>query len=602
MTRERGVSRRIATAALAVLALASAGIAGTGEHTRVLPKSRIDLRATCPWPTGVNKGWIPIEIALRNDGASARNVQIQLLVWGGNVQGRSSQRVALEPGESARLELLAPISQDFYNCNVTITAGEDREGFSIGGGAGSAPRVQAVLAIGPEAVKPGTVERWTAEISTAMARPHYGGAAPSNDNFGFGFARFDELPSSPVAYSSLDLAVLDASDGWPHAGELAALLAWVRTGGTLLVSGEGARAACEAEPELAAWMEPRFEGARGGGDPTYAVALGTLAVLDDPGFLESDRVRDLVRRLADQDHGTVPDPGGSRTNHVRPVIADLGQIPYKVFALLLVLFALAIGPVNFVWVARSRRPMRLLLTIPAIALATSLALFAYGIFFQGLDVKTASVSVAVLDQRAHRSACVEKRLMFAGLAPSDGLRPEPGTTVAVVTDPGSTSYSARHEHVLEVERDAELVLGGDFLPTRSATTQVLSTERAERARLEVARGGGGGLEVSNHLGAEILALVLRDPQGNAFSLREPLAPGASAALDPLDPAVGLERAATVLRQGIDPWPGARDLPPGCYAARLASGPFRDACGIETHEVAADHRLVGVLALDEEAWQ
>ena len=70
----------------------------------------------------------------------------------------------------------------------------------------------------------------------------------------------------------------------------------------------------------------------------------------------------------------VPDPGGSRSSRVQPSIPELGQIPYRVFALLLLVFATAIGPVNFLWVARSRKPVRLLLTIPAIALATSLLL------------------------------------------------------------------------------------------------------------------------------------------------------------------------------------------------------------------------------------
>jgi hypothetical protein len=48
--------------------------------------------------------------------------------------------------------------------------------------------------------------------------------------------------------------------------------------------------------------------------------------------------------------------------------------------------------------------------------------------------------------------------------------------------------------------------------------------------------------------------------------------------------------------------GIRTLPAGCYAAKLAASPFRDACGIETNEVSGEHRLMGVLAADGETWQ
>jgi hypothetical protein len=44
------------------------------------------------------------------------------------------------------------------------------------------------------------------------------------------------------------------------------------------------------------------------------------------------------------------------------------------------------------------------------------------------------------------------------------------------------------------------------------------------------------------------------------------------------------------------------VPPGCYVARLAWSPFRDDCGVETSEKTSAHVVLGVLALEAEAWR
>jgi hypothetical protein len=600
--RGRGARARSAGLA-AVVALALAGAARAGDETGFLERSGkplIEVRASCPWPSAVNKGWVPITVELSNRDEDPHAVDISARAYGYPIATEVSESIELGPRESVRLELLCPIQSANSYYQVEVSGLGHRAGLAPIAGGSAVNESQAVLAIGPRSTEASTITRWSEEISTAQIG--YGGGSTANNNLSFGFALADELPASSVAYSSLDLAVIDAAEGLPPPQVLEPLLAWVRAGGSLIVVGAAATETCRGNESIASWMEPRFahevrEGVK------YHFGLGRLAVLDDAGFLESEAVRGIVRELAQADLGLVPDPGGSRSSRVQPAIPELGQIPYRVFALLLLVFAIAIGPVNFLWVARSRKPVRLLLTIPGIALATSLLLLVYGVFFQGLDVKTASASVALLDQRSHRSACVEKRMMFAGLAPSDGLRPGQGTGVHVVTDQGMSALGMgrRDRYQLDVERKPELVLGADFLPTRVPTMQVICAERAERARLEVAKDGDG-YEVTNNLGVEVRELVLRDPDGNAFVLKERLPPGAAATLI-ADSARGTALEQRILfDQGMPPLPMSSALPQACYAATLASSPFRDACGIETNELSSDHKLIGVLPLDAETWQ
>jgi hypothetical protein len=205
----------------------------------------------------------------------------------------------------------------------------------------------------------------------------------------------------------------------------------------------------------------------------------------------------------------------------------------------------------------------------------------------------------VLDQRAHRSACVEARQLFAGLAPAAGLALGPGTIVHAVPADDARAWGRLR---FEVELAGEFLVSGDFLPSRRRTNQVLAVERAERARLDVRRAGES-LRVDNNLGITVEALLVRDPEGRLHWSSGALAPGASAELRIAGEQEG--SASDALLATTLPLTAARpseSVPPGCYLARLARSPFRDDCGIETNELASAHVVLGVLSLADEDWK
>ena len=100
---------------------------------------------------------------------------------------------------------------------------------------------------------------------------------------------------------------------------------------------------------------------------------------------------------------------------------------------------------------------------------------------------------------------------------------------------------------------------------------------------------------------------LRDAQGAYFAIRTMLAAGATASLERIDDAAGEVRAQNLLNAPIHALASAPDqasseLARACYVGALATQPFRDACGIELSEVLGEHRVYGVLGLDDEAWR
>jgi hypothetical protein len=594
-----------------------APLASAGDETLRFATG-MEARVWSPWPESVHKGWAPIFVEIRNDRPDERTVEVEAECadWGSERKVRT--RVRLAPRSNAALELLVPMGAVYTNeYHVRLQSGDEATYYSGIVGANSAnPAFRPVLFLSEIEPGAGAVERWSESVSTAtiegeqyLIARHMAAATPSGfplptkpNDVDLAHAPFAGMPRHHAGYSSLDLVVLDPAGGMPSEAQLAPLLAWVRTGGDLLVMGESARAAALAVPGLAAWMEPRFETNHAEGS-VYRCGLGRLFVGDSAGDLDTG-YPDWTRRILAGNAGLVPRQGPWRGDVLTPAIPGLARLPYRSFAALLMLFAIVIGPVNFLAVRKRKNPVLLLLTIPAIALVTTVALLAYGIFFQGVDVKSASYSVAVLDQREHRSACVESRQFFAGLAPASGLALGPGTIVHAWPDEGRGGGWNRKR--LEVDLEGGALLGGDYLPSRKATSQVLAVERAERARLDVRRKGDA-LAVDNNLGVGVEELFVRDPEGRFYRWSGPLDPGASTDVrvvadeNALRTALGnVLDAALPLRAGSTP--ALEAVPPGCYLARLATSPFRDPCGIEMNELAGTHFVLGVLPLEPEAWR
>jgi hypothetical protein len=333
----------------------------------------------------------------------------------------------------------------------------------------------------------------------------------------------------------------------------------------------------------------------------WRFGLGSLATVGEDA-LSSAQQRALLRWLPLSKRGIVEDPEGSRMEHMRPVIPDLFNLPLKVFALFLIAFAVLIGPVNFLLVKRFRRPAVLLVTIPLIAFVAALSLFVVGIVSQGLGVKLAASTLAVLDQREHRVSSAEIRMTFAGLSPGAGLVPRAGSScyfLATYTPDGDFAPPSYLSRVLRVDQSDGFVLSGGFMPAREPFVEQVLAEHAERGRLAI-RKQGQGYSVENGLGTAVRKLVLRDPSGAYHKLAAPLAIDASVDLIPLDEqaAQGFSRhlALDVLA------PELEELPQASYLAELERSPFSDDFGVQGEEQFGSHALLGVLALESEDWK
>ena len=99
-------------------------------------------------------------------------------------------------------------------------------------------------------------------------------------------------------------------------------------------------------------------------------------------------------------------------------VPGVGGVPIAVFLILITLFSIVIGPVNFVYLKRRGQLYLLVVTVPVIALVTSVSMIGYAIVSNGLGIKSHTRSITFLDQDQETAVTIARVAMFAGLAPS----------------------------------------------------------------------------------------------------------------------------------------------------------------------------------------
>ncbi len=518
------------------------------------------------WPTFLTEGWFPLRVAAENRGERAVRVQLEARSHFRRQQVRVRSELELEPGGAGGVELLLPVlawlpSQ--YQLHVRVGPDED---WLPPIGPGEYPRSEANphLVVPAPGTNAATVEVWRSHLAQAAGLSPGLTALPNAAS----------LARHPAAYSSVRSVSLDVADGLPAGEALDVLLSWVRTGGDLALYGPDAERTARAHPVLASWMEPRFQSSAPGARPgVWRLGHGRLLVGDfEPPYMDGNFSQALLEP---------PEPKPAWIQS-----PELDELPVRALTVFLILFALLIGPVNFILVRRGGRPTLLLLTVPLIALLGSVALVLYAILAQGLDVRSARLSWTVLDQRAALASVRELRDVFAGTSPGPGLRPGPRTSVVLPLPP---QYESHPRGSLDVEQRGGQLLAGDFLRVRVTQTSHVYSERPTRARLDVRREGEA-LLVENGLGVRAHELFLRTGPDELWVLRDPLVPGARVRLTPADE---LEKG-RLRRMTTGPWRRWDTIPVGTWLAQLDRSPFLDDCGIELEETFGKHLVYGIL--------
>jgi hypothetical protein len=199
------------------------------------------------------------------------------------------------------------------------------------------------------------------------------------------------------------------------------------------------------------------------------------------------------------------------------VVSDL-EVPVRGLLLLVICFAVGIGPVNVWLLSRRQKKMWLWWNVPAVSLATCLAVFGYSVASEGISGRGRSALMTLLDENSHRATTLGYISYYCPLTPSDGLHFSYDTEVsALVPDSGVGYPMYRSGRGKSVDWTSDQHFTSGWVVARVPAFFSVRKSEVRRERLAFRRGDDGTLRVVNGLGADIESLNYVDPQGNAYT-------------------------------------------------------------------------------------
>lgn len=383
--------------------------------------------------------------------------------------------------------------------------------------------------------------------------PHYGASRSSNC---FALPR-SALPGSWIDYSGLDIVSipLDELSKLPK-GTRSAIIQWARCGGTLLVTAAGdlgpegrsltkVLVGDSASVNSFSWTDPNPSDREvsqivhqdvSGGSTTISTPVGgpgEWARETSPFRMADIGFGKLVLFRSEPFPGTAQDwfwmlksvGGNSRwdwgkrhgesarsgtSDFLLFLIPGIGGVPVVMFLVLITIFAVVIGPLNYFVLARRKKLHLLLLTIPAVAFVTSLLLFSYAIVSHGFGVKARCRSLTFIDQATQSAVTFGRLSLFAGQAPSAGMTFSRDTAVYPVW-PEHEQFDSG-----QVDWTNSQNLTSGWLRSRTRTQFLTVGHRTERGRLEVTSPSPDKLTVANGFEWGFEPLVVANEQGKLF--------------------------------------------------------------------------------------
>jgi hypothetical protein len=247
------------------------------------------------------------------------------------------------------------------------------------------------------------------------------------------------------------------------------------------------------------------------------------------------------------------------------LIPGIGLAPVTAFCVLITLFVVLIGPVNYGLLWRWKRLHLLVVTIPLGAGLVTAALFTYASLADGFATRVRARSLTWIDQRRGQAACWTRLSYYAGLSPAGGLTfPADVAVLPLEHSPASQRGGRGDQRVLEWEGDQQHLAAG-FVPARTPTQLLTIRSRPSESGLSLLapRESAGRPRIVNRLGAQISQLVVRTADGRYHQAAD-VAADATVVLQPLEGDAATSLLGPIYRDHLPA------LPPGVEPSPYAS--------------------------------
>ncbi len=538
-------------------------MAGTGQ-TWVSRGSDFVVKGDSRWVGMNDGGYLPIRLSIQNSGAT-RNITVQFSSLSDYSKQPTVRRfIQVEQNETARFTLLVPVVTlgDIGQFQVLYNGREYKKhtkNISLkieDSNTSSYPSLLVISSqhVGYQRVDFSNFEKALDPSASSGPSGGYGGYAMTLEELRLAIEP-TLLPENWLAYSGVDIVAVPLKTLTKMRRDArTALLQWVETGGTLIVYNvkqEVAKSEQLADAlELKSHQHISQQWTNNNNvfsnfshrfyhqgmiisfqdDDLFAIRKVDKEEFDARGRVKATSEWNYVlntitpqRYSWRQRHGV--SPRTMSDDFLKFLIPGVQGVPVYSFLFLITIFAIVIGPLNYFFFWRRKQLYLLIVTIPIIALMTSLSLFGYSIVAHGWGVKSRIRSVTFLNQQSNTAVSTARVALFAGMAPSGGLQFSPRTAVY----PLWKTLDEFSEGTIDWSENQSFTTG--WLRSRTHTQFLLTEHRTERGRLNIKNNADGKLDIENGLEWDIEAIVVIDEQGNVFSGKD-LTAGASTQLQP----------------------------------------------------------------------
>jgi hypothetical protein len=369
-----------------------------------------------------------------------------------------------------------------------------------------------------------------------------------------------------LAYTPFDVVALDQSDlNTIPPGVLDALSDYLQAGGTIVIFGQ--------DQLPAVWHTLAAQAIPGGTKVSVGFGHCFLFSQSDPAaaYRAADFLGDHLRQRVAYWQALPWDE--EQANQALQIVDSLKVSPRGIVIIML-LFIIAIGPVNIIMLNRMKRRTWMLWTIPAISLATTGVVFVYSLLREGITPDARIASITLIDQNTHHAATIGGTAFYCPLTPGGGLNYEYGTELTpLVSNESGTSR--------EMDWSQSQHLQHGWVEARVPAYFHVRKSGTARERLEL-ENDNGNLQIVNGLGAGIKSLWLADSRKRLYRA-EKVPAGAQAVLtwdksaeqpgSQAGPAALLENQTFATHEETLEGTAQRFLSPGTYIAILDSNPF-----------------------------
>lgn len=521
--------------ALALQAALLPGVAAVESAITASPGIRVTAIGFYPdyWPYG----YLDHRYLVEN--SSGRRLMVTLRLpeshYGGGLQDLS-RTLVLDPGASARVSLpQPPVDLRGNDELLVIVQGGERKAATLR----AFPDLQNRWSVPEEAFgllisrslsaetistsfeKASALE--TSLVTHASSRHYssYSSSSSSTPEKRYTRPEIDVEAWSPDwrAYTPFAGVVLAGRD-WarvpPEVSE--ALLAYVRAGGILLLSGP---------PESTTpFPVPAAAGSPTNGWQRTPHGLGSVVHLDqpDPARWPTSTVVYLQAAFKASADPWKKKPDFDEAHRACPVVAGI-NVPSRAFFLTLLAFALLAGPGVLLYTRRRNNRLLRFILIPALSLVTTAGIVAFALFRDGWTPSVRIESITWLDTATQRAATVGSVGVYTPFTPAEGFLFGTETEVSPLGDQGYSYQLPR----CSIDWTRTQNFDSGWIRPRVPSYFHLRRSEKRLERLVVTRGADGALDVVNALGGDVRSLTLQEP-GGRFLRAGPIRAGGRAAL------------------------------------------------------------------------